>query len=302
MSGENRIIVLNVPGANNAFGESSDVSALNGEKTIVLSGTYTGRIIVFGSHDGTNYTPIVTFDSGSGVQQTKVSKDLILKFIKVRRETQTIQNLNVSLVGQETCSENNFLTFPLIPARAEGAQPSFDTWNLVPDTGISPTGTILAFGKFSGTIVIEGSLDNINFSPVGINEAGSFIGGFTVYPSNNTLPNFSDLPVQLPPLLLVETVRYLRARVDRNTFVQSPITITLGCAKNISCTSASGAVKAFNYAQIRLLNAEASNVVSCYGKISPGDGGQGSFVCVEDILIDNDGTILSGIKSWVRID
>ena len=138
MSGSNQIYSLNVPGADNTLGTATDISSLVGKKTFVLAGTYIGKLIVYGSHDGTNYTPIVTFDSGVAVQQTKVSKDLILRFLKVKREAFVSSIVTIRVVGQEACSANSFLAFPTILARAEGSQASFDTWGLIPPTGVSP--------------------------------------------------------------------------------------------------------------------------------------------------------------------
>jgi len=83
-AGLNTIVTLNVP-ATNGEGALTDVSALVGEKSVEVTGIYSGRFIVLGSHDGTRFVPVLVFDSGAGVQSYKQTMNFILRLIKIRR-------------------------------------------------------------------------------------------------------------------------------------------------------------------------------------------------------------------------
>jgi len=102
--GENQILALPVPGIDNTEAAAVNVSDLIGCKTIELSGTYDGRYVVLGSHDGTHYSPVLTFDSGSGVQSARQTCNVILQFMKVRRRATNLSAIAMSIGSQVTCS------------------------------------------------------------------------------------------------------------------------------------------------------------------------------------------------------
>ena len=239
-SGANQILTLSVPSEDNKFGTALDVSTLSGEKTVTLSGVYDGQFSVFGSHDGISYVPVLTFDAGTGVSQAKLTFSYVLKYLKLFRKSRTATNISVKVSSQESCSANNFVTLPVIPARAEGAQASTDLNSVVPPTGLNPGFTAIVNGNFSGTIILEGSLDNANFNPIGQNQSGESVGGFQSYP-----PSVTDDSPLLSPITSNDTVRYIRLNVAPGTFVKSAVTVTLGGSQNVSCLSSGNGMRVF---------------------------------------------------------
>ena len=102
--GQNQILVLDVPRTDRSDGLPSDVSGLIADKTIEISGTYDGQYIIVGSHDGRNYVPLLTFNSGAGVQSVRQSMNATIRFIKVRRRAQNLSSvITVSLGSSVTC-------------------------------------------------------------------------------------------------------------------------------------------------------------------------------------------------------
>lgn len=127
---------------------------------------------------------------------------------------------------------NNFIALAAVPANAQvGPLPSVDLWALAPPTGLDPGFTVICTGDFEGAIVIEGSLDNVSFNPVGDDSSGNTVGGFQIGPKGN--PN-APTPL-LSPLIVNEVVRYFRPRVAQGTIVKSNVNITIGGGLNCSC-------------------------------------------------------------------
>ena len=134
---------------------------------------------------------------------------------------------------------NNFIAFSPIPAGAAvGPQAAVDLWALVPNTGLQPGFTVICSGEFVGTIAIEGSLDGINYSPVGVDANGKAAGGFTVGARSNE-PT-AEAQYDLSPLNVLDVVRYLRPRVGLGTTVRGPVQITVGGGQNCVCGSGGG--------------------------------------------------------------
>lgn len=122
---------------------------------------------------------------------------------------------------------NQFLTLDTIPAGAEGARPSIDTWTLVPNTGLDPDLTFIAQGNFIGTIAIEGSPDDQQWSVLTQLDAG-------LDADANPGPrlNFAIQYVERA------NVRYLRATI-RGRVIDSVI-ITVAGEQNCTCSSGGG--------------------------------------------------------------
>lgn len=112
--GLNAFIALNVPNLP-GDGAAVTVSSLGRHKTVYLSGAFEGKYILFGSHDGTNFVPVLSFDSGElppqnqdgfvpGEPQPTLKKNLpyTLHSIIVRRAAD--RTVNISVGGQETCA------------------------------------------------------------------------------------------------------------------------------------------------------------------------------------------------------
>lgn len=85
----------------NGDGVALDVSGMVAHKTFYLSGTYTGRYVILGSHDNIKYVPILSFDGGEGPQTIRRDIDLTLASIMVRRQAD--KTVTVSVASQATC-------------------------------------------------------------------------------------------------------------------------------------------------------------------------------------------------------
>ena len=121
---------------------------------------------------------------------------------------------------------NNFIAFATIPAGAQvGEQPAVDLWSLVPTTGLDPGFNIICVGEFTGTIAIEGSLDGVQFNPLGFFTLGNGQAGSSF---------------ELSPIVVDDVVRYIRARVMPGTYIQEAVFLTAGGAQNCDCSGGGG--------------------------------------------------------------
>lgn len=208
----NQIITLTVPGIDQSDGPATNVSGLVGSKTVELSGQYAGSYTILGSHDGLSYAPLLVFDSGSGAQSVRQTTNAVVKFMKVRRKATNITAVGASVLGLTTTT-NSFISLAPIPAGTNtGPLGSTDIWTVVPPTGIELGLSAICAGNFVGTIALEGSLDNVSFSPIE--------GGFLVGDGSGQK--------ELSPLVTVDTVRFVRLNVLPGTKISGPVSVTIG--------------------------------------------------------------------------
>lgn len=238
--GLNQIASLSVSSSISGDGAALDVSGLVADKTVELCGTYNGTYTIMGSHDGVLFVPLLTFDSGSGAQSVKQAVSAVMKFMKVRRNatnnTQTNVTVNLAARAAENCAKsgsagaNQFISLATLGVGlGQGPQPSIDLWGLVAATGLDDF-NVACGGDFSGTLAFEGSLDGVNFAPVGEDASGARIGGFTLGQKTNTL---SVVPA-LPPLMVNEIVRFVRIN-NLGAVIRSPVSVTIGGKQNCDC-------------------------------------------------------------------
>ena len=102
--GLNQIVNLPVPNGDNQDGAAVDVSGLVGEKSVEISGTYSGNYIILGSHDGSRYVPVLAFNSGAGKQAFKQTMNVVLRFMRVRRRAQNLSDIAVNIGSRATCA------------------------------------------------------------------------------------------------------------------------------------------------------------------------------------------------------
>lgn len=123
---------------------------------------------------------------------------------------------------------NNFIALATItPGASVGPLASLDLWALVPSTGIDKDFTVICVGDFSGTIVVEGSIDGVSFNPV---------GDFTL--GNPTIGGVSqENSFDLTPISVSDVVRYFRARVAPGCSIRSNVVLTIGGAQNCTCVA-----------------------------------------------------------------
>lgn len=125
---------------------------------------------------------------------------------------------------------NNFIAFAPIPVgTAVGPQAAVDLWTLVPSTGLNKDFTVICSGEFIGTISIEGSLNGVDYSPV---------GGFSLGQRANE--QIQDGQFDLAPINVLNVVRYLRVRVGLGTVIRTPVYVTIGGGQNCDCAGGAG--------------------------------------------------------------
>lgn len=185
------------------------VSDLVGPKTLDVIGIYQGTVDILASHDGTNYVPIFTFNSGGGPQQISETMNIVARFIRTRCQLSTSSSLSASLSAQLSVNGNQFLSLATLTPGQSGPTPIIDTWSLIPTSGVEPVWSIFCKGSFNGMIVIEGSQDETNFVPLTAFSA-----------SRNTLGSFENSE------LINRTVRYLR--INAQAIISENTVITMG--------------------------------------------------------------------------
>jgi hypothetical protein len=238
--GLNQIASLAVPTSISSDGAALDVSGLVADKTVELCGQYNGTYTIMGSHDGSLYVPLLNFDSGSSSQTVKQAVSAVMHFMKVRRSATnndpSVVTVNIAARAAVNCAKsgptgaNQFITLATLGAGlGQGPQPAVDLWSLVAATGLDDF-NVACGGDFSGTLALEGSLDGVNFSPVGEDASGAQIGGFTLGSKTNTL----GLVPAMPVLLVSEIVRFVRIN-NLGAVLRGPVNITIGGKQNCDC-------------------------------------------------------------------
>jgi hypothetical protein len=238
--GLNQIANLSVPTSISGDGAALDVSGLVADKTVELCGNYNGTYTIMGSHDGNLFVPLLNFDSGSSSQSVKQALSAVMRFMLVRRNATnndpSVVTVNVASRAATNCAKsgsagaNQFIALAQLAAGlGQGPQPSIDLWSLVAATGLDEF-NIACGGDFTGTLAFEGSLDGVNFSPVGEDAVGNQIGGFTLGVKSNTL----GVTPAMPPLLVNEIVRFVRIN-NLGAILRGPVSITIGGKQNCSC-------------------------------------------------------------------
>jgi hypothetical protein len=206
----------NIPVVPAGDGPSVAVGDLVGQKTVVLSGFFQGSFTLFASHDGTNFAPVLLFNSDG---QEKIALTLAESYAAVRLRTNanTTGSVTASISGVSVPGQNSFVSFPPVAVNASGPQPSIDTFALVPPTGLEVDVNVIASATLlTGTIIVEGSNDNLNFNTVGIFSGGQVQRALVGFPA---LLEFAPLPAP-------DVLRYYRINVQGK--LSSPAVFTLG--------------------------------------------------------------------------
>lgn len=220
-----------IPIVPNGDGPSVAIGDLVGQKTVVLSGFFSGSFTLFASHDGTNFAPVLLFNS-DGQEQISQTLSEAYAAVRLRTNANTTGAVTASISGVSVIGQNTFLSFPPVSANATGPQPAIDTFALLPPSGFEVDVNIIASAALlTGTIIVEGGNDNVNFNPI-----GSFSGG-QVQRSLVGLPAL----LEFAPLLAGDgtmALRYYRINVQGN--LVSAATFTIGGGVPVSGGGGSG--------------------------------------------------------------
>jgi hypothetical protein len=209
------ISIINVPVPATGDGPIVNLATLVGEKTVELSGTFKGKYILLGTQNGSAFVPVAMFDS-DGKEDMKQTLPLALIAVKVRALADLAVGVNVNVSGVASFGSNKFATVASIAPGASGVQPVVDLFAVFPPTGIEQDIGLLCSGGFRGVALIEGSLDNIDFNPIGI------------FPADSRPSALIGLPpvLEFGPLTTKNLIRYIR--VTLNGVVSSTVTVTIG--------------------------------------------------------------------------
>jgi hypothetical protein len=151
-----------VPGSGD--GPVANLSTLVGSKTVELTGRFSGRYILLGSHNGVNFTPIMEFDAG-GEESIKQTLDLAVASVLLRSEATSPVGVTLNISGV-TSGTNHFTTLGTYLPGTSGLQPIIDLNVLFPPTSVEQDINIICLGGFEGILVVRGSMDGIHFTPM----------------------------------------------------------------------------------------------------------------------------------------
>jgi hypothetical protein len=193
-------------------GPQASIANLVGQKTVILTGNFSGQYILLAGHAANALVPVLQFDSG-GVEGIKQTLDEAYQFAAVRTRANTVPGGTVTMevTGVTKPGENYFATLATIAAGASGSQGIVDTAALFPPTGLEQGINIICEGDFEGNVIVNGSNDGVTFNP---------LGQFTAGPRGRTLlGNTTNL--EFGPLTTADKVRYVQvvvaARVNDTT-------------------------------------------------------------------------------------
>ena len=212
------ILQIGIPAVYGTDGPVLDISTLQGEKTILLDGSFDGLYVLYASHDNVNFVPIFSF---FGARPQSIKEITWSSFASVRMHSlaTNASNVTASISGAYSASANSFASLPIVPPNSYGSQPIVDLFTLVPPSGFFSGTNLILIGDFVGTVSVEGSLDGNRFSPI----------GFFKNLSKTALS--SGLQPDVPknsPAEYTDLVRYLRINVLDGTFVVGSLFVTVG--------------------------------------------------------------------------
>jgi len=209
------ISIINVPVPSSGDGPITSIANLTGEKTVELSGYFDGRYILLGSQDDIHFVPVLSFDT-SGKENIKLSLPLAMKSVRARAMVASSSGVTLHVSGLFNSGVNNFATIASFAPGSSGEQPTVDLISLFPPVGLESDIAFLCSGEFDGLLTIDGSLDGINFNPLGGFRSGSKATSLTG----------SSPDMEFSPLVSESLIRYVRTTVSG--FISRRTTVTIG--------------------------------------------------------------------------
>ena len=210
------ISIVNIVVPTSGDGPITSIANLVGEKTVVLSGTFSGRYVLLGSQDDAHFVPVAFFNS-DGRESIEVTLRLALSSVRVRSEAVGSSGVTMNVSGVLSVGANQFATIAAIPAGSSGQQPVIDLDAALPPAGVEQDLGFLCVGSFEGQLVVEGSLDGTHFCPIG--------SGFKADRRPPSLLGGSQ-PLEFSPMPTPDLVRYVR--VSLSGVASSLVTVTFG--------------------------------------------------------------------------
>ena len=205
-----------IPVPTSGDGSIVGVSTLVGSKTVVLSGKFSGTYLLLASHDDSTFFPILIFNS-DGEEKIEETLSDSYKSVRVRASANAAGLVTLEISGLTSpSSANNFAVLASLSAGASGDSGIVDTAILFPPSGLEGDINFGCAGRFTGTILVEGSLNGSSFNTIGIFQAGDQQGSLFGVPQR----------LEFGPLSTPDKTRYVRISVQGQVF--GPTTITVG--------------------------------------------------------------------------
>ena len=198
---------VSIPVPGSGFGAAVDVSSLVGEKTVALSGRYRGAYVLYGSHDGVRFAPLLIFNAG-GIEGIKLTFRGSFAWVKLKSLAQGAAGVSAAVSGLSIAGGNSFASL--------GVGTVLDLGNDLYQVDLN----FMGFGQVNGAVVVEGSLDGFGFNPIGefaSTQAGaSLLGGGS--------------GIEFSPVACSDRIRYVRLNVQGNA--DPGFIVTVGGARS----------------------------------------------------------------------
>jgi hypothetical protein len=193
-----------VPGS--GFGPAVDVSSLVGEKTVVLSGRFRGAYVLYGSHDGVRFAPLLIFNAG-GIESIRQTFKVSLAQVRLKSLATGADGVSATVSGLSVPGDNSFASL------AMGGVLDLGTDLYQVDLNF------MGFGVVSGKVVVEGSNDGVGFNPIG--EFASSLAGASLLGGGSG--------IEFSPVVTTDRIRYVRLSVQGSA---PGFVVTVGGAVN----------------------------------------------------------------------
>ena len=210
------ILSANVPVPVAGDGPAVDVSGMVGPKTVVLTGGFSGYYELLASHLGTpgSFTSILKFDAGAA-ESVRQTVSGAFRYFRVRSGATAIGPVTCEVSALAGLGLNRFLTVGNLPAGFQGLSPVVDTAVALPPTGAEADICFICVGSFVGSVLLMGSIDGVDFNPIGSFRADDVPEG-----SPTSVLEFSVLATE-------DKTRYLRLSVGALDAVAG-VLVTMG--------------------------------------------------------------------------
>lgn len=196
-------------------GPVADISALVGQKTVILTGRFRGSYTLLVSDNDADFVPAAFFDADGieGIEQTISGS---FKSARVRSNAVASGPVTMEVTGIVGLNENHFTTLATLPPGNGGVGAVIDTAALFPPSGLEEDIAFLCRGTFEGSIAVMGSNDGADWNPIGDFKAG---------PVQRTLLGQTQV-LEFSPLSTKDLTRYLR--IDANARISITTVVTVG--------------------------------------------------------------------------
>jgi hypothetical protein len=195
-------VSMNIPVPSSGFGLAVDVSSLVGEKTVALSGRYRGAYVLYGSHDGSRFAPLLIFNAG-GIEGIRQTFKGAFAWLKLKSLATGAAGVSASVSGLSVTGDNSFTSLGVGTVGNDAYQVDLN---------------FMGFGQLNGAVVVEGSLDGIGFNPIG--EFASSGAGASLLGGGSG--------IEFSPVVTKDRVRYVRLNVQGSA--EAGFLVTVGGA------------------------------------------------------------------------